>query len=289
MQIKEKWINDFTSLGKPVETDKGQIRPETRTSIAIGKVSSVDEAGKNNLKVIVKVAGAKYDFAGFLNDNTPVAEILKKAKEEDIALPVRFEKKRKKNIDPATSIDELLVNASVAKDSIVNVVAGVYSFNTQEWILTDDAVSNPAEDPDFVMTSLSSASYNTQDFFNSAPKYVPKLTTDGDWKANHLISMYNFAAEHSVENDIGLEVNALRALATYMLKACDQLQMKIYEIEAPNYNDYSHTKSRAILFSWMKLNPLSRDIMSKKGGFNEWITKFIDEGSELWEWAKGEI
>lgn len=288
MQIQEKWISDYTLLGKEVIINGVSVRPETKTSIAIGKVFALEEAGKNNLKAVVKVSGAKYNFTGFLNDNNPVAELIKKAKEEDLVIAVRFEKKRKKNVDPAIPIEELLVNASVAKDNIVNIVAGIYSFNTNEWLLTDDAVSDPAEDPSSVMNVLNSVCYNTNDFFSRPVSYVDKVTTDNDWKANHLISMYNFGAEHNLENDIGLEVNALKALATYMLKACDQLQMQIYELQSPNYNDYSHTKARGMLFSWMKLNPLSKEIMSKKGGFNEWITRFLNESLDLWKWAKSE-
>lgn len=286
MQIQEKWLNDFTSLGREVPSKDGPVRPETRTSIAIGRVTQLSEVNKNNLKLTVKVSGAKYDFSGFLNDNSPVAELLKQAKEKDTPIGVRFEKKRKKDVDPTVSIEELTKDAFTAKENIVNIVAGVYNFNTSTWILTDDAISNPDEDPDYVAGALNSAAYSTANFFGSSQSKIS--TTEADWKANHLISMYNFGAEHNVEHEIGLESKAIKVLATYMLRACDQLQMKIYQLEAPNYADYSHTKSRGMLFSWMKINPLSAEIMSRKGGFNEWITKFLDEGTELWEWARTE-
>lgn len=289
MQVQEKWINDFISLGKEVDFEGNKVRPETKTSIAIGRLSQLGEAGKNNLKAVVKVAGAKYDFSGFLNDNSPVAGVMKEAKEKDVPIAVRFEKKRKKDVSPATPIDELIVNASVAKENIVNIVAGVYNFSTETWILTDDAVSNPKEDPDYVSAGLSSASYSTENFFSGPKSTAPRIaTTDLDWKANHLISMYNYGAEHNLDNQIGLESKALKILAVYMLKASDQLQMKIHDISEPNYNDYSHTKARGMLFSWMKINPLSKDIMTLKGGFSDWITRFIDESTELWEWAKEE-
>ena len=291
MQIQEKWINDFTSLGREVPTENGVVRPETRTSIAIGRVLQLNEAGKNNLKLTVKVPGAKFDFSGFLNDNSPVAELLKEAKEKDLPIAARFEKKRKKDVDPSTPIADLTVDAFTAKENIVNIVAGIYNFNNSTWLLTEDAVSNPDEDPEYVSTALTSAAYSTENFFSSpsVTTTAPKIsTTDADWKANHLISMYNFGAEHNFENEIGLEPKAIKVLATYMLRACDQLQMKIYQIQTPNYIDYSHTKARGMLFSWMKINPLSKEIMSRKGGFNEWITKFLDESTELWEWAKDE-
>lgn len=293
MQVQEKWINDFISLGKEVVTKENgkdtKVRPDTKTSIAIGKVFQLEEKGKNNLKAVVRVSGAKYDFSGFLNDNSPVSDLIKQAKEMDVAIAVRFEKKRKKGVSLTTSIEDLARDASTAKDNIVNIVAGVYNFSTKAWILTDDAVSNPEEDPEYVSAGLNSATYDTDNFFSGPKSTAPRIETgDADWKANHLLSMYNFGAEHNSENNIGLEQKTIKVLAIYMLRACDQLQMKIYEVGEPNYNNYSHTKARGMLFSWMKLNPLSAEIMSKKGGFNEWITRFLDESTELWEWAKEE-
>jgi len=286
-ELREKWINDFTSLGKPIVVDGETLRPNTRTSIAIGKVDRLDEVGRNNIKAVVKVAGAKYDFSGFLNDNSPVSELLKQAKEKNAPVAVRFEKKRKKDADPRASIEELTKDASVARDNIVNIVAGVYNYSTSEWILTDDAVSNPSEDPAHVKEELEKASYSTANFFDSGQKKVQ--TSELDWKANHLVSMFTYASEHNMENDIGLEVKGLKLLATFMLKACDQLQMKMHNLEEPNYNDYSHTKARGMLFSWMRTNPLSKEIMGTKGGFSEWIKKFLDENIELWEWARSEV
>lgn len=287
-ELREKWINDFTSLGKPVKVDGEILRPNTRTSIAIGKVARLDEAGKNNFKAVIKVAGAKYDFSGFLNDNNPVADLLKQAKDNDYTIAVRFEKKRKKNADPKASIEDLTKDAATAKDNIVNIVAGVYNYSNSEWILTDDAVSNPAEDPEYVKSELEKASYNTTNFFESGQaKKISK--TDKDWKMNHLISMYTYASEHNLDNEIGLETKALMLLAKFMLQACDQLQMKMYNLTEPNYNDYSHTKVRGMLFSWMRVNPLSKEIMTAKGGFSEWLNKFMEENTAIYEWARSEV
>ena len=287
-ELKEKWINDFTSLGAEVEVGGEKVRPDTKTSIAIGKIFSMEEVGRNNLKAVLKVPGAKYDFSGFMNDNNPVADLLKQAKELDAPIAVRFEKKRKKDADPKATMSELTVDSSTARDNIVNIVAGVYNYSTKEWILTDDAVSNPAEDPAHVVQELEAASYSTANFFDSdRPKRI--VTTDKDQKVNHLISMYNFAAEHNLEHEIGLKDEFLRILAGLMLKACDQLQMKMKNLDAPNYSDYSHTKARGMLFSWMRVNPLTQETITKKGAFNEWINQFLTENQELYEWAQAEV
>lgn len=286
-ELKEKWLKEFVSLGKEVNHNGQTIRPNTRTSVVIGKVARLDEAGKNNLKGTVKVPGAKFDFSGFLNDNTPVSNLLKQAKEKDVAVCVRLERKRKKGVDPTLDIMDITKTPELGRDNVIWIIAGVYNFGDSSWILTDDAVSNPAEDPSYVKTEIESSSYSTTGFFETA---APKISnTDKDWKVNHLISMYTYGSEHNLDNEIGLKPAELKILAIYMLKACDQLQMKVKAIQAPNYNDYSHTKVRGMLFSWMRVNPLSREIMNKKGGFTEWISSFLEESLDLWAWANEEV
>lgn len=286
-ELKEKFINGFITKGPEVEHNGEKLRPNTTTSVAIGKVSGLEESGNNNLKCVVKVPGAKFDFSGYLNDNTPVANLLREAKENDYPICVRFERKRKKDADPTKDISELTSSMDVARDNVVWITAGVFNFSTEEWILTDDAVSNPDEDPDYVNQEIKNASYSTEGFFQSSN--TPKLqTTDLDWKANHLLSMHSYAAEHSIDNEIDLNEKEIKVLAIYMLRAVDQLQMEVKNIASPNYNDYSHTKARGILFSWMRQNPLSREIMSVQGGFNKWVRTFLAESVELWAWANEE-
>lgn len=282
-ELKEKWLQEFVSLCPEVDHNGQKVRANTRTNVVIGKVFSLEESGKNNLKGTVKVPGAKFAFSGFLNDNTPVANLLKQAKEKDVPVCVRLERKRKKNVDPTLDIMDITKTPDVARDNVVWIIAGVYNFGDSSWILTDDAQSNPAEDPAYVLTEIKNASYTTAGFFESA---APKISsTDKDWKVNHMVSMYTYASEHSLDNKIGLNSSELKVLAIYMLKACDTLQMKTKNIPAPNYNDYSHTKVRGMLFSWMRVNPFSREIMTKKGGFNEWISSFMEESLEIWAWA----
>lgn len=283
MNLTEKFF-DFTTLGVEVEHEGKKVRPDTRTSIAVGKVSQIEEAGKGNLRVGVKVSGAKYGFAGFINDNTTVSKLLEQAKENDLVIGVRFEKKRKKGVDPTELMSDLAKDAETAKENITNIVSGVYNFNDKEWILTDESVSNPKEDPAEITAGINKLVMGNTDNFFDAPKQ--KLnTTDSDQKANHLLTMHGFAEAHAKEN--GLTINT-KTLAINMLTACDRLQMIANNLSAPNYNDYSHTKSRGLLFSWMEINALTEEIVKEKGGFNKWITRFLNESEELWAWAQTE-
>lgn len=286
IQLKEMWLRDFNALGTSVEHEGQTLRPNTRVSIAIGKVFALEDKGNNNLRLVLKVTGAKYDFTGFINDDNPVSNLLKEAHKNDLPIAVRFEKKRKKNVDPTLDIDELTADANTARDSIVNIVAGVYNFNTETWILTDDAVSTPSEDPEYVVHELQKAQYSTAGFFSdqSAPS-KPRVRVQGspDEKANQLLSMYVHANELNAEEEIGLDANGVRNLAKYLLKAADMLQMSVYGLNEPAYSDYSHTKARMMLFSWLRVNPLNLDIM--KNSFNEWLNEFVRVNAETWKWA----
>lgn len=285
-ELKEKWIKEFVSLGREIEHNGQKIRPNTRTSVVIGKVIRLEEAGKNNLKCTVKVAGAKFDFSGFINDNSPVTNLLKQAKEKDVPVCVRFERKRKKDADPLADIMDITKDASIARDNVIWITAGVYNFSNSEWILSDDAVSNPAEDPSYVRIEIEASSYSTEGFFSDAPKVS---NTDKDQKANHLVSMFTYASEHNKDNNLDLKVEELKILAIFMLKACDGLQVRAKNIPEPNYRDYSHTKARGMLFSWMRINPLTIEIMRTKGEFNKWISRFLEENTAIWEWATEEV
>jgi len=280
--LKEKWINDFITLG-PVVTHEGrQIRPNTVTKIAIGKVFSLD--GTDNLKAVVRVSGAKYDFAGYINANEPVAELLAQAKEKDMIVCVRFDKKRKKKADPLASISDLIVDQRTAKENIVNVVSGIYNFSTNEWILTGDAVSNPEEDPANVLTEIKNASYSVDGFFTSSKK----VQGNPDEKANHLLSIYTFMSEYNAKKELGLDVKYLKSMAVYMLNAVNKVQMQVYGLEEVNYKDYSHTKARGMLFAFIHANLLTKEIITTRGSFVGYLDRFISESVEIWNWAIAE-
>lgn len=287
-QLKEKWIKEFISLGPVVEVNGEKLRPNTRTNIAIGKITALQDAsGKDNLKAVMKVTGAKYDFSGFINANTPVADLLKQAQEKDAPVCVRFERKRKKEADPHADIMELTKDTSIAQKNVVWVVSGIFNYNTNEWILTDSAVSNPNEDPEYVLQEIKAASYSTENFFEGN---APKLkTSDLEWKANHLMSMFTYACEHNKEFEVGLSDEEIKVLAKFMLKSSDLIQMKIKNIREPNYNDYSHTKARGILFSWMRVNPLTREIFDSKPELKKWLNRSLEENKSLVDWAYKEL
>lgn len=287
MNIQEKWINDFIGLGPAITHEGESVRPETRVSIAIGKVKELNDNGKGNLQAIVSVTGAKFQFKGFLNSNSPVATLLTEAKEKDAVVAVRFERKRKKDVDPRTPIMELTADATTARNNIVWIVAGVYNFNAKSWILTDDAVSNPDEDSAGVVAELSKAAYSTAGFFESdAPKIS---TTDKDWAVNHLVSMYTYLSEHNIDNELNLDDKRLKFVAKHLLDAVDHVQKKVKRIDTPNYVDYSHTKVRGMLFSWMRVNPLPATAFASKEAFQSWLNKFIQDSLSLWSWAEQEI
>ena len=39
----------------------------------------------------------------------------------------------------------------------------------------------------------------------------------------------------------------------------------------------------------MRVNPLTKEVMSSKADFTAWITKFLEDSLEVWEWATTEV
>lgn len=284
MELKEKWIGYYLTHGEAVNVGGEEVFPESHTQIAIGKVKTYDEQGNNNVRVVVEVAGATYDFPGYINSGDPVANLLKQAKDEDHVICVRFEKKRKKDVDPKATIASITKDANTAKKNIVNIIAGVYNFNESSWVLSNEAVSNPANDPESVQTELDTAQINTKNFFGGPA--TPSVQADIDEKANQLIELYNFASKHNAEQGLDLKVKALKSLATNLLLAVDKLQVGVYELESANYSDLSHAKAKELLFAWVQVNPITTELLDKKGGFSEWVNSFLSESTDIWTWAR---
>lgn len=277
--LKEWRVGQFTGLGREVDHEGGKVRPEVAVSIASGKVSNIDLKNADNANITFNVTGAKYGYGGFINTSDPVFNLLKQAHENDTVICVRFEKKRKKNVSPITPIEELTKDMSTAKDNISRVIAGAYNVNTNSWILTRDAQSNPMEDPSEIAVELQKIQYDTSSFF---AKPTAKVQGQADDKANILVSMYFFIREREAKHGFELNEDQRRKLSLMLLAAADRLQTTVYNLDAPNYRDYSHTRARYILFSYEEINPLNLEAIKN---FKVWAQSFVEQNVDMWRWA----
>lgn len=281
-KLKEMMVGAFTGLGAEVDWNDSKVRPEVAVSVAIGVVEEFRDTGKDLARVRMEVAGAKYSYDGYIRTDEVVAKLIQKAMEDKTPIALRFEKKRKKDVDPTLPIAEISATVDIARENIIKVVVGAYNVNSEEWVLTGEAQTDVNEDPSFVVAKIKSAvNQDVSDFFAASKK---KLQHYGDDKANHLISMYYAVREKEAESDGELSLNMKQRvfLAEALLSAVDKLQMIVYNSDEPNYRDYSHTRARFMLFQWLNLNPLTKDAIK---GLNEFLSQFINENAQIWKWA----
>lgn len=283
--LKETMVGKFTALGKEIEHNGKRIRPDLEVSVAVGRVTEIQE-GDGVARVIMNVTGAKYAYHGYVQLDSAVEKVARRARDTDTPICLRFENKRKKDVNPETPMADLKPDMATAQKNIVNILVGAFNLNTGEWILTSEAQSNPAEDEAWVKDKIMSAVEQNIDNFFDAPPAVGTVdhgySNPAEDKANHLISLYCFLREQEVANNVNLNEQQRAVLAEKFLHAIDSLQVAANNLPGVNYKAYSHTKARQLFFQYAELNPLTADNIRNH---NEYINNFLAEGQKIWAWA----
>lgn len=295
MDIISKRIGKFIGKGQPIKIEgEEDFRPEVDVSIASLRISDITE--KNGMKQVSGTADdSEFSHSGFISPSTAVYQILEKGYEAEKVMLIRFEKIRKKNVDPKLPILEISSDMNKARKNITKIVSGVYDFNNKKWILTDEAQSNPDEDPENINIGIENLAIDTSSFFNSpapvsAPigggSFVPSQNKEEESKTNALVSLYFFIVEQEKEHDFKIPHGDRLTLAKLLLDLADGIQTEVFELETPVYSAYSHTRARFMLFQLIEnLIPLNQESVKNLPDFS---AKIRGTGIELWNWAKHE-
>lgn len=288
MAIKPKLLGDFTALGKTVEANGEKIRPEVAVSLAAAHVKEIQD-GKVARAVLV-VEGAKFELNGYLSPQETVLEILRKAQENNEAIVVRFEKKRKKGVDPKAPIADITATMDIARENITKIISGVYNFNTNQWVLTREAESDPSEDPEGTIEAIKACNVDVDAFFrsetpSSGSSAAPQSgNREEESKENALLSMYFFVEEQAIKNGLNLDVESKKKIALSLLKASNFLQVNMFGLEAPIYSAYSHTRARFLVFKWIEtISPLDANAAENMPA---WGSNLVQNSHKLWQWAR---
>lgn len=288
MAIISKLINDYVALGRPIEDG---FRPEVKVTIASVYVSGEDE-NKGNINFTFKADGAKFKLGGYINSSEPVAQVIKLAAEKNEPICVRLEKKRKKNVDPKLGIEEISNTMDVARENIVKTVVGVFDFRTNKWVLTGEAQSSPDEDPAGLLDQIKGLNFQADNFFDSAPEpsgqpIVSNAQKEKENAENALMTMYFFLVEQEKEHGYTLNSSTRREYAIQLLKLSNLIQMQTFNLEAPSFSAYSHTRARYLVFKWAEvMSPLNGEAIKN---FGPWCKAVLKNGSALWGWCQEEV
>ena len=254
------------------KTRQDRIGAEVKVTLTSG-VPEIDvKKGSDNATVTIVPTGFKHGHKGSLSISDPVYPIFAEAAETETPILIRYEKRRKKDVDPSIPIDELCKTQSDGLKNVFNVIAGVYDVNNNRWLLVKGASTQPSDDPEEVAIRISSPT----------PQRYPKKINNED-KANVLLNLYILVKDCEIKYEYNLEEDKKRKLATKLLEMADEIQMRIYELPEPDYTAYSHVKARYLLYSYVeKIDPLTRENLSN---FKAWRDKVIEDSISLWTWA----
>lgn len=278
-------IGTFISLDKDM---KDNVRPEVKVSVASVYPEKIDINEKQGVaNCTFKADGAKFPFGGYIAINDPVFKVIEKAHEKSLPLVVRFEKARKKNVDPSLSIEEITATMDIARDNIVRLTVGVFDYNTNKWLLSQEAHTLPTDDPENISSRILSLNYDANDFFNNSSESKPKSVNPNKEKENcenAIVSMYIFIKEQELANGFTLSDEKRRKLAINLVKMANLIQIKANNLSGPVYSDYSHTRARFLLFKWIETTlPLNEETFTD---MKKWSNGIIDETVNLWSWSK---
>lgn len=134
--------------------DAKGVRAEVLVFKGVGKIESIVSKGVT-ANVIFKVDGLKHPISGWLNSNDPIFPSVEEYKDKEIDVEFRIEQQRKGTIDRNVPIEELRTSQDEANKNLTKILAGVRPIGVNQnetglpsnMIFSDEAVTNPAEDP----------------------------------------------------------------------------------------------------------------------------------------------
>lgn len=123
-------------------TDENGIRAEVFVNKNRGKIKKLEEKpDKGVVDVHFDVPNLTLPIHGWTGLDNPLFKLIMEAKEKDEEVDFRLETQRKYNVDRSIPIQELRENQMTASKNTRVILAGVND------ILSDEAVTNPKEDP----------------------------------------------------------------------------------------------------------------------------------------------
>lgn len=295
MAIVSKLIGGFTALGRTVDHKGTKMRPEVKVTIASARVTDIQD-NRGNLNITMAADGAKFKLGGFISADEQVAKVIELAREKDEPVCVRFEKKRKKDVDPTLPIEDISKTMDLARDNIVRTVVGVYDYNQDKWILSREAQSNPEEDPEGTLDAIRNLNFNVAGFFEE--KAAGNVAAGGPVPANYaernrenaenaIMSMFFFLCEQEEKHGYKVDYDTKRKHAIQLVKVANMLQMQMFDLEEPDYAAYSHTRARYLIFKWAEVvSPLNENASNK---FSDWGKALLKNGASLWTWCKDSV
>lgn len=263
-------------LKKDIPTDSGEVAVILASGTpSIGKVknkSALIEIDLENEKISGKMGG--YCFT-----DSPVYKVVEQAIEKKEPLLMRFEKVRKDGVDKNIPMSELTKDMETGRKNINRRCAGVYNFNTNEWVLNPESLSTEKDTDDmkaFPKKTLV-VEQDTSNFFETQRPATP-INFD---KQVDITATYFFVSEQL--KDLHLEEKQLRFITQKLIAVTDHIQMLILGVKTIDYKSYSRMRARNFVYHYAEVvSPLSEDTLQE---ITDWQNGCYLWAKDLLKWT----
>lgn len=235
----------------------------------------------------ISIPGLEFPFSGYFPTNSSMGKILNDFQEKENLISVLFEQKRKKNVDSSIPIQDLKPDTRTAKENTVKTVGGLYDWKSNKWVTSEESniiLENiPSEwTMEFVNRSLEKE-FTEDSFVPEVELPKPVTSTDVD-KSFLLTNYYMFVKDMEIKYNFNLSDERRRLVARKLLLLADGIQQLTTGIQIPNYKDYSHTKSRGLVFQVIeRFVPLDQSIETDEG-LNSKLKEAMTLAKSLLQW-----
>lgn len=291
--------------------DEKGIRAEVKVIVGFGYVDSIESSNAGKAaKIAFRVDNTEFKTTGWVPKDDPVMNVVNDASGEPIHF--RVEVRRKNSVDRTIPISEILPpgDMKAAKDNTFRSLVAVKKEDDNKWTQSPMMMTNMAEDPslggaksanDFTLDELRAANPKTSSNTSNSPKIEnpPFVLYNNDGEINPgsvavsvPLTIYNFVCDYVTEHKIDIPDKNKIVATKAMIKACNELQLKIYDgkLDTPDLTLGSHTRARALVFESTKhFFPFTEEIMTDMEKLSEWKTNTVEKSLKMWRWSISEI
>jgi len=143
------------------------------------------------------------------------------------------------------------------KENTLKVLAGIYNFNTGEWLLSNDITAHPDNDTPQLKAFIESCVAKDTSSFFEAPK---EIVTDDNYKAKqHLLEIFSFL--QGKENELGFELSLKERLiaSTQLLKLIAKVQLINTQQNEVSYGSKTFEDAKKIIFNSLSASALTKE------------------------------
>jgi hypothetical protein len=215
--------------------DANGVRAQVYVQDGDGVIKEIKESVNGTADVHFTVENLKFPVHGWIGQDNPVYELVKKAKESGEKVTFRIESQRKSKVDRSLPMEDLRKDMNSARENTIAILASVNG------VVSDEAVTNPDEDPNQTFGRI------------KATGGEPKKSAAGVLIAGTALEVLKTAsADQTVTNDIisslaasallaGAEVSEVQAAISGPDRRDDSQPelRKNFSVEAPSWKAYN--------------------------------------------------